>query len=227
MELSKVHVWLLWLRADNLSSGQQRFWSHFLLLLDSLYLLYFFHLLSSFVRGAAGPCGLACLTLAEAKTLKRLRWISNWEMLIVMQKPWPYNRCATWRMQGWNWRRSWGMAHLALFAGLFLIARRWQWSSFPKTAQPQKKCTSLSLLGAEEHPHLLKIQDCFACGGRLALVTELICGSDLETALTALWNSTDYSEDGYMDQLRFFSSRICLAMAFLHRRNIGHFDLKI
>ena len=93
-----------------------------------------------------------------------------------------------------------------------------------------KEVHILSLLGAEEHPHLLKIQDCFACGGRLALVTELICGSDLETAqtaLTALWNSTDYSEDGYMDQLRFFSSRICLAMAFLYRRNIGHFDLKV
>jgi hypothetical protein len=78
-----------------------------------------------------------------------------------------------------------------------------------------KEVHILSLLGAEEHPHVLKIQDCFACGGDY-----------LETALTALWNSTDYSEDGYMDQLRFFSSRICLAMAFLHRRNIGHFDLK-
>ena len=93
-----------------------------------------------------------------------------------------------------------------------------------------KEVHILLLLGAEEHPHLLKIQDCFACGGRLALVTEMICGSDLETAqtaLTALWNSTDYSEDGYMNQLRFFSSRICLAMAFLYRRNIGHFDLKV
>lgn len=40
----------------------------------------------------------------------------------------------------------------------------------------------LSALAAEPHPNILQLQACFAHGNELLLVTELICGSDLETA---------------------------------------------
>lgn len=77
-------------------------------------------------------------------------------------------------------------------------------------------------LGAKEHPNILKLHACLARGDTVLLVTELICGSDLETLL---FDSSGFGES-YFDRICYFTSCIVRAVACLHSHHIGHFDLK-
>lgn len=80
----------------------------------------------------------------------------------------------------------------------------------------------LSALAAQPRPNVLQLQACFSYKNELYLVTELMCGSDLDTVLVNAWDNGD----AYFDQLRAYASCLVQAIVFLHSHYIGHFDLK-
>ena len=89
-------------------------------------------------------------------------------------------------------------------------------------AERKAAVTEVLVLRQLRHPYIIRYRDAFCSGGTLCICMEFAAGGDLASRIKAQRKHGLFNEGKVLD----YFTQLTLALAYLHRKNILHRDLK-